>query len=374
MPHIERLSVAAAERILRRAANETGGASLRQGNRHDSLRVGSRAFELGVLRCRSVRFGSDGNGDVHAQSVWGQRLLFLREDRIGYDDRGVRLAALVHRHAHAADYLAVVGSTLRRRPVINQLPLAIAETCARDPARYGPEAVFYSVELGGAISGAAVQTPPWPVQLSDVTPEAAWELAQAFAANHSPIPGVAGPNDAPAQFAEAYVAARGGSYALESSLGVFELTSVNELHETDGRWIVATPEHAALLQSWLEAFHDEATPQDPPPKPDSGASTAASSRAYLWLDNDDQPVSFLFNSREVEGWASIGPVYTPPALRGRGYATALVAAVSRHFLAQGRPGCTLFTDLENPTSNAIYERIGYRRIGSAFRYALPTSR
>ena len=66
-------------------------------------------------------------------------------------------------------------------------------------------------------------------------------------------------------------------------------------------------------------------------------------------------------------------VYTPPEARGRGFATALVAAVSRGLLAEGRPGCTLFTNLANPTSNAIYERIGYRRVGSAFRYGFATS-
>lgn len=275
----------------------------------------------------------------------------------------------VHRHESAADYLAIVGPTLQRRPVVNQLPIAIAETCARDPERYGPDAVFYSVELDEVIQGAAVQTPPWPVQLSDMSPGAAREFALTFAVNHPTIPGVAGPDDAPAQFARAYVAERGGGYVLESSLGVFELTSVNELREAGGRRVMATPEHAALLQSWLEAFHDEATPQDPPPNPDSGAHTATSGRAHLWLDHSGEPVSFVFNSRDVAGWASIGPVYTPRALRGSGYATALVADVSRHFLAQGRPGCTLFTNLENPTSNAIYERIGYRRVGSAYRYA-----
>jgi len=277
------------------------------------------------------------------------------------------MAAL--RHASAADFLEIVGSTLRRRPVINQLPLAIADTCVREPGRYGPDAVFYSVELSGEICGAAVQTPPWPVQLSDASREAARELAQAFAANHSPIPGVAGPNDAPAEFAAAYVAKRSGSYALETSLGVFELTSVTELAKARGRWVVATADHADMLQAWSEAFHAEATPWDPPPKPHLGARAATSGRAHLWLDDDDEPVSFAFSSRDVEGWASIGPVYTPQALRGNGYATALVAAVSRHFLAQCRPGCTLFTNLENPTSNAIYERIGYRRVGSSYRYA-----
>ena len=55
-------------------------------------------------------------------------------------------------------------------------------------------------------------------------------------------------------------------------------------------------------------------------------------------------------------------MYTPPELRGRGYATALVAQLSSQLLAEGRRFCFLYTDLANPTSNAIYERIGYVRV------------
>lgn len=61
---------------------------------------------------------------------------------------------------------------------------------------------------------------------------------------------------------------------------------------------------------------------------------------------------------------SIGPVYTPPELRRRGCATGLVAEMSRPALAEGRVACTPLTDLANPTSNHIYERVGYRRIGT----------
>jgi uncharacterized protein len=110
-------------------------------------------------------------------------------------------------------------------------------------------------------------------------------------------------------------------------------------------------------------------PEDPPARADAGQRAVATGRAHLWLDDAGLPVSYAFNNRDIDGWASVGPVYTPPAARGRGYATSLVAAVSQFLLDQGRPGCTLFTNLANPTSNAIYMRIGYRRIGSAFRYA-----
>jgi predicted GNAT family acetyltransferase len=64
----------------------------------------------------------------------------------------------------------------------------------------------------------------------------------------------------------------------------------------------------------------------------------------------------------------VGPVYTPPELRGRGYATTLVAELSRWLLGRGNRFCFLYTDLANPTSNAIYARIGYRRVCDALEY------
>ena len=82
-------------------------------------------------------------------------------------------------------------------------------------------------------------------------------------------------------------------------------------------------------------------------------------------------------SVSLAGWGGptpngirVGPVYTPPELRGRGYATALTAEVSQRLLdgrlfVGGRRFCFLYTDLANPTSNAIYERIGYERIAEA---------
>jgi GNAT superfamily N-acetyltransferase len=238
----------------------------------------------------------------------------------------------------------------------------------REPDRYGASAVFFSAVDGGEVVGAALQTPPWPIQISDATADAARALGRAFAALPDAVIGACGPDDAPRPFAESYAAARGVAFTLGEAMGTFELTEVNAVPVAPGRRIVAGPAHAATLQAWLAGFHAEAVPHEPPVRPDTGQRAVASGRAHLWLDASDAPVAYAFNNRDVEGWASIGPVYTPPEERGRGYATSLVAAVSRLLLDQGRPGCTLYTDLANPTSNAIYERIGYRRVGSAYRY------
>ncbi len=81
---------------------------------------------------------------------------------------------------------------------------------------------------------------------------------------------------------------------------------------------------------------------------------------YLWEDGD--VVSLAGIGSPTPHGVRVGPVYTPPDRRGRGYASALVAGISQAALDAGRTFCFLFTDLANPTSNHIYETIGYRPV------------
>ena len=81
------------------------------------------------------------------------------------------------------------------------------------------------------------------------------------------------------------------------------------------------------------------------------------SKPYIWEDN--APVSLAAGSQFSVTTSRIGPVYTPPAYRRKGYATACVAALSQKLLDEGCDRCFLLTDLENPTSNHIYQQIGY---------------
>src|SRR5581483_2213413 len=81
----------------------------------------------------------------------------------------------------------------------------------------------------------------------------------------------------------------------------------------------------------------------------------------LWEDGGE-PVSLAGAGARTPNGARVGPVYTPPERRGRGYATSLTAELSQRLLDEGSRFCFLYTDLANPTSNAIYERIGYVRV------------
>ncbi len=81
---------------------------------------------------------------------------------------------------------------------------------------------------------------------------------------------------------------------------------------------------------------------------------------YLW--DDGGPVSMAFRARPTPHGYTVTGVYTPPELRGRGYASACVAALSQRLLESGKQFCNLFTDLANPVSNSIYMKIGYKPV------------
>ena len=81
----------------------------------------------------------------------------------------------------------------------------------------------------------------------------------------------------------------------------------------------------------------------------------------LWED-ESTVVSLTGYASSTPNGARIGPVYTPPDLRGRGYARSLVTHTTERLLGSGRRFCFLYTDLANPTSNRLYQEIGYRQL------------
>ncbi len=127
-----------------------------------------------------------------------------------------------------------------------------------------------------------------------------------------------------------------------------------------------------VVRDWYEAFAEEAAPHDPRPDDLDALADRLIRRVgrtiYLWED-DGRPVSLVGAGGETALGVRIGPVYTPPEFRRRGYASNLTAAVSQAQLDAGRSFCVLFTDLANPTSNKIYQQIGYEPVTDVDAYA-----
>lgn len=139
---------------------------------------------------------------------------------------------------------------------------------------------------------------------------------------------------------------------------------MREVRRAPGRMRVAGQGDTPTVLAWLTAFADEAHGEAP--HVEEAEATYRLREADpdgAWLVWDDGgPVSLAGYGSPTPTGTRVGPVYTPPELRGRGYATSLVAELTTERLAAGLAFCFLFTDLGNPTSNAIYAKIGYKPV------------
>src|SRR5579862_2789682 len=244
----------------------------------------------------------------------------------------------------------------------HNLILGLAGTLRSTPDVY-PERSLWLVYDGGIVVAAALRTPPYNAVIARPLDEAALdELVAAI----DELPGVVGAVPEVDAFAERWCAQRGARAPLVFRQGIFALTAVADLPRASGGLREATRADYDLLVDWFAAFAREALHDGEPGleqherqihmRLDSNAGGIG-----LWEDDGDV-VSLCGYGSPTPSGIRIGPVYTPPELRGRGYATTLTADVSAAQLAHGRRFCFLYTDLANPTSNAIYERIGYARV------------
>jgi GNAT superfamily N-acetyltransferase len=229
---------------------------------------------------------------------------------------------------------------------------------------------FAAVRDGaGRVVGAAMRTPPFGIVLSALPATAVEPLVGAMAAACPDAVGVSGPAAEAEAFATAWSRLSGGEHGIERRGRLYRLDRVTMSPEPGGGWRVAGVPDRDLLVEWWEAFELEAG---------LGASGTAArdvdhhlaeDGAFVWIDGE--PVSCVATALPAGGVVRVGPVYTPPPHRRRGYASALVAGVSRRALDGGAAACSLYTDLANPTANRIYVALGYRPVAdiTAYRFA-----
>lgn len=260
------------------------------------------------------------------------------------------------------EYLARAGSFLRARPAENTVELAAAERLlAEGRAAFGPEPPLFGWwrPAGGDVAAAALHTPPYPLLLTG-SAAAAGPLAAELAARPRALPGVTGPAVLSAAFAAAWQERTGATAAefRRSRLFVLgELAGPRPMPPGAAR--VAGPPDAGLLRRWLDDFSAEATGGGG--DPDQGLAARLSYGGLTLWEAGGTPVALAGTTRPAAGVVRVGPVFTPRDQRRRGYGGAVTAAVSRAARASGAD-VVLFTDLANPTSNALYPRLGYRPV------------
>ena len=237
---------------------------------------------------------------------------------------------------------------------------------------------LWLVRDGSEAVGAALQTPPYNLVLArPSSPEALAALVEAVRGEE--LPGVVGPVPEAEEFVELWSRQTGVGVRTVMRQGVYVLERVQPLPAVPGSARVATADDRELALRWWLAFADEVHHEGGPGRDRAGAMldhrlSSTSAGILLWEDDEGRPVSLAGWGGPTPSGIRIGPVYTPPELRGRGYATALTAELSRRLLDAGRRFCFLHTDLANPTSTAIYERIGYVRAAEAVEVAFERGR
>ena len=264
-------------------------------------------------------------------------------------------------------FLERAGPWLGTREAEHNLIFGICSSLAEDPGFSAGPPLLAVVETDGAVVAAAIRTPPWNVVLSEVDePGALGALVADLAMDHGPagLPGVTGPAEHAGEFAGLWSARTGATVHLDIRERIFELTRVHPPSPSPGIARHADPVERELLVDWMEAFHVESHGR-PAPTPAGtmvdGWLSRRSRTMWLW-EVDGEAVSLCGIGMGTPNGFRIGPVYTPPHARGRGYASNLVAWVTQSGLDAGRRFGFLFTDLANPTSNHIYQAIGYEPV------------
>jgi hypothetical protein len=263
------------------------------------------------------------------------------------------------------EFLACAGEFLRSRPALHTVPLTVTEGLrTRGADMYGDEAPYFGVlERDGTVRAAYFRTPPHPLQVTPLTSEGADALAVHLAGLGRPLPSVSGEVTTAAALARALRRHTDRTARPIERSRLYRLGTLTVPQPWPaGRARVAGEADRDQLERWYREF-TEAIGGGAPQRAERWADARiASGGLTLWEDGDGTPLSMAGTTPMVAGQLRVAPVYTPAPLRGRGYAGAVTAEVSRAAQTAGADEVLLFADLANPTSNALYRRIGYRPV------------
>ncbi|MEW1954226.1 GNAT family N-acetyltransferase [Terrabacter sp. NPDC080008] len=250
-----------------------------------------------------------------------------------------------------------------REPEAMSVVASVTRSLVLDPGRYVGPRWWAGTSPSGEVVAAFMHTPPHPLHVAVATDAEARALAAELAAlaeAGDALPGVGGTRGPAEAFAAEWSERTGATVTVTMEVGRYDLPTRPVLpFRVSGTFRVAGVADTELLDAWHQQFIDAVD--------GSGRRAApltqqlADGRVGLWEDGG-RPVSMAYASPASGGITRISGVWTPPELRGHGYASGVVAALSSARMDAGE-ACMLYTDLANPTSNAIYAAMGYRRVG-----------
>jgi len=262
------------------------------------------------------------------------------------------------------EFERVAAPHLLADPVRQTVPLTVlASLRHRGPSAFGnsPPIFGWHRRDDGTVDGALLQTPPYPLLLADVPAGSVADLLRLLEAERG-LPAAVNLDTASEKlFLATWAAATGGSGSARMRQRLFRLEALIAPDPgPPGVARVAGPGDTDLLVGWYDAFAREA--QTPAEDNHRAVADRLSHGGLTLWEIAGQPVAMGGRNRIVAGVARVGPIYTPAEHRRRGYGAAVTTAVTLAAQAAGATDVVLFTDLANPTSNAIYQRLGYRPV------------
>ena len=286
------------------------------------------------------------------------------------------MATVLEFHARPADFLDAAQGLLAADPVGATVLVTVSDRMRRELADGLPGPTGFPVwwvvarDERGEVVGAGMRTAPFaphPVYLMRLPDDAARDLARLLHERAEEVRGVNGALPAVEEFAAETARLAGGGFHVAEHTRLFVLEELCGPPAPPGRLRLADDRDVDQVLAWYAAFGHDAAEQAGRAQPhphvhedhDSMLRRITDGTVWLWEDGSGAPVHVTGASRPMFGVSRIGPVFTPREARGRGYAGAAVAGVSRTLLDEGARVC-LFTDQANPVSNALYERLGYR--------------
>ncbi|NQU10443.1 GNAT family N-acetyltransferase [bacterium] len=266
-------------------------------------------------------------------------------------------------HTGAKEFQGRVWSLLLEREAENNLMIGVAGQLATsdEPAALGTDGAprFWTVVDDGGVVAAAMVTPPYRLILTRMTAETGAFLATGLRRGGLTVPGVLGPKETAEPFVAAWCRTDQSAARMDHALRIYQLDRVTPPPPVPGRMRPAGTADFDLVFGWSVAFTREAH-LPVPPQAEQVRRRLQTGEYVLW--DDHGPVAAAVAIGPTPSGIRIGGVYTPPEHRRHGYSTALVAALSQQLLDRGRRFCFLFADVANPTSNRIYQKIGYRPV------------
>ncbi len=268
-------------------------------------------------------------------------------------------------------FLKQLGHILYEKEAEYSLMLGLCELKASGQSQT-PDYYYFLVKQADTFIGGAVVTEKSLV-LSMMPEPTLVPLVNALQEKCIKCPGVVGPAITADSFSRIWADGKQTERKLSMAQKIYALQDVKLSENVSGSFCAANENHIELVAEWLVKFTEESLPNE--------ISTIENARAFvtakikkneilLWLDSTGTPVSMNFVGRPNKSGTSVSGVFTPKSKRANGFASAVVAHTSKKMLDKGKKFCVLYTDLANPTSNKIYQTIGYKEVATSKHFLL----